>query len=171
MNKKNRDDRIDFLINQTNNINNKSLDVILSKSEIDEIMKKYDKLSSFTYIDKNKLKIGSNIRYFNPSNNILSTQCTIIQIQYYDISKTVPKTLVVYSHMANVQWKIICKKYVFFVRISKNKSAKETLSDMLIKEHVDNYIDKIKKTSGDDELLKNIEIYNKSFKKETNNKL
>jgi len=119
----NKVDRISQLINQTQNKNNKPIETELTPDQIKVIQQKYIELNSFTYVQKNKLKIGKNVRYYNPQNNKLSTHCTIMDIDYYDMHQKTPKTLLLYSSILNLQWKTSCKHNVFFEQyIKSNKN-------------------------------------------------
>jgi hypothetical protein len=115
----NKINRINELVNQTDNKNNENTDVKLTLKEINKIQHKFNELHAFSYVKKEKLKIGKNIRYYNPEGEKLSTHCTIMDIEYYGLNKTQPRTLLVYSKYQNSQWKINCKKYIFFEQYTK----------------------------------------------------
>ena len=42
-----------------------------------------------------------------------------MDIEYYGLDKKHPKTLLLYSKCQDLQWKINCKKYVFFEQYTK----------------------------------------------------
>jgi len=127
----NKIDRINQLISQTKNKNNKNTNTTMSQKEINNIQHKYDELRSFTYIAKNKLKIGKNIRYYNLKEDKLSTHCAIMDIDYYDVYQEKPKTLLLYCAILKIQWKVSCKNYIFFEQYTKINKNYGNITDAI----------------------------------------
>ena len=139
----NKNDKINQLINQTENKNNKNENEELIISEILEIKDKFEQLSNYCYIEKKKIKIGRNIRYYDKRNNKLSIQSTVMNIDYYDINKKKPKTVLLYSKYTNLQWNINCNKYIFFEQIMKSNSGLDkymkNICNIMMKDEIEKY--------------------------------
>ena len=109
--------RLDELINQTNNVHNtkKDTDVGIDKI-ISKIKKKFDKLELYDFLSPNTIKLNEMIRYVDKDLKKMSIIGIVIKIEHFSImnDQSDIKTIHFYSPFTKTMWSINPTKYYLF---------------------------------------------------------
>ena len=138
--------RLDELINQTNNIHNMKEDIDINIGKIvSKIKKKFDKLELYDFRLPNAIKLNEMIRYVDKDLKKMSIIGIIIKIEHFSIvnDRSDIKTIHLYSPFTKTMWSINSSKYYLFKvhRLSKERK----LINKLMKdyaEQVEKYLKK-----------------------------
>jgi hypothetical protein len=155
-------DRINELINKTDNIYNKNNNKIPSKNEIENIKNKFDVLDIYIYIKSEVIKLNDTIRYYNIEEpNKISISGMVSNIEYYSIcNKKHVKTIYLYNPWTKLTWQINdLKKYIIFLKkysVNKNykifknilkKSSKSDIMNNIFLDEIAKYKKKLNKNT------------------------